>query len=106
MFFAVSFMNRALGPVFLGRTWEDAAWPFVTSRGRYDCLSTHDFGDLQAALSGVGRRWPAYPLLPKLYVEGSIPFARSNIPLHNSPYISSKKTASRRNNAVQGDHRC
>src|SRR6516165_10036134 len=39
MFFAVSFMNLALGPVFLGRTWEDAAWPFVTSRGRYDCMS-------------------------------------------------------------------
>ena len=29
--------------------------------------------------------------LPKLYVEGSIPFARSNIPLHNSPYILSKR---------------
>jgi hypothetical protein len=50
----------------------------VAFRGRNDCLSTRDLGDLQATLSGVGRCWPAYPLLPKLYVEGSIPFARSN----------------------------
>src|SRR5262249_41810924 len=48
----------------LGRTWEDPGWPSVPSGGRDDCLSRRDFGDVQAALSAVSRRWPAYPLLP------------------------------------------